>query len=262
MSRNLLLTLEYDGTNYLGWQRQPAYQGMSVQQRVEQALAEVLGQRVVVHGAGRTDAGVHALGQCCSFLCPTAVPLEKLPDILNHRLPGDIRVSRAREMGADFHARFSAQGKHYRYLIEQQAPASAFRGRFSWQLEEELDLEAMEQAAAYLVGEHDFRYFTVRGCESKTFIRCIHRLSLTRPPAGEGGFPWQGLRQPLALDAEGNGFLYKMVRIIMGRLVAVGRRRLPPQVMEDFLRGSGPPNIPPAPPQGLMLMEVKYPENI
>ena len=256
--RNILLTLEYDGTDYVGWQRQPSYQGVSVQQRLEEALGDILGHTVSVTGAGRTDAGVHALGQRCNFYCDRPVPVEKLALILNHRLPPDIRVTCARPVDDAFHARYHARGKHYRYLLERQAPPSAFAGRWSWQLEDEPDLSLMRQAAALLVGEHDFRHFTVSGCETKTFVRRVQRLELSEPAGEKALPPLPGLTRPIVLDITGSGFLYKMVRIITGRLVAVGRGQLTPEEFAGYLSGSCTMNIPPAPARGLTLMEVFY----
>lgn len=258
MNRNILLTVEYDGTAYVGWQRQPSYQGVSVQQRLEEALARVLGHPVPVTGAGRTDAGVHALGQRCNFRCDTAVPLERLAAIVSHRLPPDIRVTQAAEVPEGFHARFDAKGKHYRYILERDAAPSAFGGRCSWQLTDEPDVALMRQGAELLLGEHDFRHFTVSGNESKTFTRTIYRLDITEPAEYEALPPLPRLSRPVLIDVEGNGFLYKMVRIITGRLVALGQGRISLDEFEGFLDGSFDRNIPPAPARGLTLMEVKY----
>ncbi|MBO7667975.1 MAG: tRNA pseudouridine synthase A, partial [Firmicutes bacterium] len=176
---NVLLTVEYDGTAYVGWQRQPAYQGVSVQQRVEEALSHVLGHPVSVTGAGRTDAGVHALGQRCNFRCDKPVPIAKLAEIVSNRLPPDIRVTEAAVVPDGFHARYVAKSKRYRYILERQARPSAFGGRWSWQIADQPDLELMRRGAELLVGEHDFRHFTVSGNESKTSVRRIYRLDIT-----------------------------------------------------------------------------------
>ena len=258
MNRNILLTVEYDGTAYVGWQRQPSFQGVSVQQRVEEALAHVLGHPVSVTGAGRTDAGVHALGQRCNFRCDTAVPVDRLAEIISHRLPPDIRVREAAEVPHSFHARFDAKGKHYRYILEREARPSAFGGRWSWQLEDGLDLDLMRQGAELLLGEHDFRHFTVSGNESKTFTRTVYRLDITEPDEYAAIAPLPRLSRPVLIDVEGNGFLYKMVRIITGRLVALGQGRISLDEFAGFLDGSFDRNIPPAPARGLTLMEVKY----
>lgn len=259
--QRILLTLSYDGTDYLGWQRQPGYQGVSVQQRVEEALRQVSGQRTVVHCAGRTDAGVHAWGQRCHFDCQQAVPLEKWPLLLNRHLPPAIRVRAAQPVAADFHARYHAMGKVYSYLIESFAPASAFGGRYSWQIERELDVAAMVRAAAPLLGRHDFRHYTLSKVSVTNFVRELRRLEISQPEPTTPLFPWQGLHRPLLIEVEGSGFLYKMVRLIVGRLVAVGWGQLPESAVAGFLEGSFWQNIPPAPARGLMLKEVLYPED-
>lgn len=258
--RVIRMTVSYDGTDFAGWQRQPASHGPSVQQTLEDALSGLLNrERVVVHGAGRTDAGVHAYGQCCHFRTSAALPVEKLPLILNRKLPAGVRVRAAAEAAPDFHARFSASGKHYRYTVERGAAASAFTGRFSWQVDTALDVAAMREAAALLVGRHDFRHFTVSGVSAHDFTRTITRLDIIEPAAGEALLPWQALSAPLLFDVAGDGFLYKMVRIIVGRLLAVGNGALPPAALAGYLDGSERRNIPPAPGRGLMLMEVFYP---
>jgi len=256
--RTLLLTVEYDGSGYVGWQRQPAHHGMSVQQRLEEALQQVFGEEIRLHGAGRTDAGVHAFGQCCHFKAAAPVPVEKLPAILNAKLPPGLCVRSAQQVADDFHARFDAQGKHYRYVIERSAARSAFTGRYSWQLDAALDVDAMRCAAAYLLGEHDFRHFTVSGVSASHFVRRIDTLTISEPQPEDNCLPWQKLTAPLVIDIEGNGFLYKMVRIITARLVAVGKGQIAPQAMVGYLDGSFTEVIPPAPPGGLMLMEVYY----
>ena len=259
MSANILLRLSYDGTDFVGWQRQPSSHGMSVQQLLEDSLSNIYGERIGISGAGRTDAGVHAFGACCNFRSSKPVPVEKLPLILNNLLPAAVRVHAAQAVDDAFHARFSACGKHYRYVIEQQAQALAFGGRDSWQLQENLDVAAMQQGAAFLLGEHDFRHYTVSGCSVKDFVRRIDTLEV-RQEDDFCGHPWQQLSRPIVIDVVGNGFLYKMVRIIVGRLVAVGRGEIVASQMADYIDGSFDKNIPPAPPRGLMLMKVFYPQ--
>jgi len=256
MEQNILLILEYDGTLYHGWQRQT--NGVSVQQTLEHALSGIYQERIAVTGAGRTDAGVHAFGQAAGFRAHRPVPLDKLPEIVNAKLPGDIHVRSARLMPDSFHARYAARGKRYRYVMEQGGGTSAFSGRYSWNVGGTLDVSAMEAAARSLPGRHDFRYFTVSGVSAWDFVRTIQRLDIAELPEGPDLFPWQRLTRPLMVEAVADGFLYKMVRIIVGRLAAVGRGALLPERMAGFLDGSFRENIPPAPPQGLMLMEVYY----
>lgn len=260
MERNILLTIQYDGSNYVGWQRQPALHGPSVQQKIELALSQVFREQIVVAGAGRTDSGVHANGQRCTFRAHTPVPLEKLPEILNRRLPGDIRISKAEQVPDSFHARFTPHRKRYRYVLCQGGEANAFNYRYAWFLEAPCDLEAMQEGAAYLLGEHDFFHYTVSGVSASDFVRCISGLDVYRPTQVEASFPWQTMPDPILVEVEADGFLYKMVRIIVGRLVAVGQGKIPPAAMKGYLEGSFDLNIPPAPPQGLQLLWVRYQE--
>lgn len=258
MEQNILLTIQYDGSNYVGWQRQPANHGASVQQEIEQVLSQVFREQIVVAGAGRTDSGVHALGQRCTFRAHTPVPLEKLVNILNRRLPGDIRVTQAQQVADSFHARFSPHRKRYRYVLSQSGPANAFNYRYAWFLETPLDLSAMRAGGAYLVGKHDFFHYTVSGVSAEDFVRTIRAVDVYVPDLLTSCFPLQTIPNPILIEVEADGFLYKMVRIIVGRLVAVGQGKLPPQAMQGYLDGSFDRNIPPAPPQGLQLLWVEY----
>jgi len=255
--RNIGLLLQYDGTAYVGWQRQPAQHGLSVQQVLEDTLSLVFREEIKITGAGRTDSGVHAAGQCCNFMANKPVPAEKLADILNMKLPPDIHIRKAWEAEPDFHARYSAKGKRYRYLLQQGGKANAFNYRYSWRVPGELDVEAMEEAASLLLGTHNFRNFTLSAVSAKNFERTIYRISLDKPTPGSS-FPWEEMDSPLAIEVEGNGFLYKMVRIIVSRLVAVGQGLISLKDMQGYLDGSFDLNIPPAPAGGLMMMEVYY----
>jgi len=259
MARNIKLTIAYDGTAYVGWQRQPVHQGISVQQRLEEAVAAVLGHPVTIHGAGRTDSGVHAIGQAANFFCDKPLPIDKTAEVINRLLPSDIRVREAIEVAPDFHARISPHKKRYRYLIEQGCRCSPFAAGYSWQLQGNLNLNLMHTAAQVLVGEHDFRYYTLAGASAKNFVRTIHNLDIYEPAQAENPlFPWQELRAPVVIDVIGNGFLYKMVRLIVSRLVAVGQGRLPGEALEAFLHGELAENIPPAPARGLFLEKIWY----
>ena len=248
------LILQYDGSAYIGWQRQAPQHGLSVQQAVEEAIERVIGQAVSLQGAGRTDSGVHALAQTAHFCCPTAIPLHKLKLAINNILPADIRVIAAQEAPDSFHARFSATGKRYRYLLAADQP-NAFNFRWYWPLKQLPQQEPMRQAAACLIGQHDFRHFTLSNGRARTFVREIRDICIYKPAQQALPCP---LEQALAIEIEGSGFLYKMVRLITARLVAIGQGILPPQSMEDFLRGQPAQALPPAPPQGLTLMEMYY----
>lgn len=259
MERNIKMTVAYDGTSYIGWQRQPASQGISIQQRLEEAVSFVLGHPVTIHGAGRTDAGVHAIGQITNFSCTKPLPIEKMAKVINNLLPPDIRVMEAVEVAHSFHARFTPHTKRYRYLLEQGCRCSPFAAHYSWQVPGPLNLNAMRQSAQVLLGEHDFRYYTLSGVSTKNFVRKIYHLDIYTPNQPQCPlFPWQELRAPLVIDVTGNGFLYKMVRLIVCRLVAVGQGRLPDQAISAFLHGELKENIPPAPSQGLFLEKIWY----
>ncbi len=259
MERNIKLTIAYDGSGFVGWQRQPAHHGKSIQQQIEDSLSALLDHKVVIHGAGRTDAGVHAIGQVANFFCDKPLPIDKLADILNNILPSSIRIISAIEVTPEFHARFSPHKKRYRYLIEQGRRCSPFAANYSWQLDSKLNLDVMSNSAQSLVGRHDFRHYTLAKTSVIDFVREIYSLQVYQPPQSRDVFfPWQELCDPLVIEVTGNGFLYKMVRIIVGRLVAVGKGELPPEAMAEFLSGVRHDNIPPAPARGLFLDYIWY----
>lgn len=245
--RTILLILEYDGTNFAGWQLQP--NGRSVQGEVEAALERLLGEPVRVQSAGRTDAGVHARAMPVHFRTARELPLTAFRDGLNCLLPDDVAVREARVMPADFHARFQAAGKWYRYTIDRRAVRSPLAGRNSWLVRGALDLEAMRRAAALLVGEHDFGAFRASGCAARETVRLLERVEVTE----DGDF--------LHIDVRGNGFLRNMVRLLTGTLVEIGRGKRPVADIPRLLgREPGMRAGVNAPPQGLCLMEVRYPE--
>ena len=256
--QNVRIKIAYDGTNYVGWQRQPEDRGVSIQQTLERALAEMLEHPVTLNGAGRTDAGVHAMGQVANYTCDKPVPVEKVPVILNNLLPRDIRVLEAKVENASFHARFTPHEKRYRYVIEQAPRVSAFGTNYTWQVGEPLNLLTMQSEALALVGEHDFRNFTVSGVSANNFVRRITGVEIYEPNADKAYFPWQQLNSPLVIGVTGNGFLYKMVRIIVGRLVAAGQGKLPRHAIFGYLNGTVTEQIPPAPPRGLFLESITY----
>ncbi|NLF79961.1 MAG: tRNA pseudouridine(38-40) synthase TruA [Clostridia bacterium] len=261
MERNIKLIIAYDGAAYAGWQRQPAAQGISVQRKLEQAIGDILGHSVTLHGAGRTDAGVHAWGQVAAFRCDRPLPVGKMAAVINNLLPEDIRVREAWEAPPGFHPRFSPHLTTYRYLIEQGSRCSPFAGHYSWQLGNTLDIGRLRREAELLLGEHDFRHFTLTKASATNFVRRIESISIFCPAQPEGlMFPWQELASPLVIDVVGNGFLYKMVRLIVARLVAAGQGRLPEGALGAYLLGEVKANIPPAPASGLYLQEISYAE--
>lgn len=205
---------------------------------------------MTVHGAGRTDAGVHALGQVCSFRLNSTIDPATLARALNAVLPGDVRVARAEETAADFHARFDATGKVYHYRIVCGPFVSPFVRRYAWHMYPALDLDAMKVAAEVLIGEHDFTTFRGAGSEAHTSVRTITRLTWS------GG---SGPADPLTIRFEGNGFLRHMVRSIAGTLVEIGLGRWPASAMTEILESRDRTRAgKTAPALGLFLVEVKY----
>jgi tRNA pseudouridine38-40 synthase len=255
--RNIKLTIQYDGTGYIGWQNQPQFHGRSVQQTLESALKKVLLHPVTIYGAGRTDAGVSALGQVANFHTENIIPIEKLILALNHVLPNDIRICEAKEVDQDFHARYDAGGKTYIYTIDQSSDCNVFLGHWAWQIPQRLDIGAMQEAALYMIGQHDFSQFCAAGGSAKSHIRRIDSLIIGQTEH-INQLPWSALPQPLLIEISGNGFLYKMVRFITARLVAVGLGKYQPVDMQKFLQNQMSIAIKPAPAQGLILWQVKY----
>jgi tRNA pseudouridine38-40 synthase len=249
--RTLKLTLAYDGTRLVGWQRQA--EGESVQGLLESALARLQGASVAVHGAGRTDAGVHALGQVASAEVTLAHDTGTILRALNGQLPPEVRVLRVDEAPSRFHARFSAKAKSYRYLIANTAVQSPFARPWSWHVPEPLDLDAMNAAAAAIVGRHDFAAFQSTGGDVATTVRVIGRSSFAPHAAGADGEPL------LAYEIDGDGFLRHMVRALVGTLVEVGRGARTPESVRALLDGGSRSDAgPTAPPHGLFLVGVEY----
>ncbi len=244
--RCLRLTLEYDGLNYVGWQRQA--EGMSIQRLLEEALAPFAGEPVTVHGAGRTDAGVHALRQVASVYTGAPHDVETLQRALNAILPVTVRVVEIEEAPAGFHARFDAVSKSYQYRIVNGPYASAFEHRYVWHVPGTLDLEAMRAAAALLVGRHDFAAFQASGAEVSSTVRTIASLEIATASGGH-----------VFIRVDADGFLRHMVRTIAGTLVDVGLGRWPAASMREILASRDRTQAGrTAPPWGLFLVAVKY----
>jgi tRNA pseudouridine38-40 synthase len=253
--RILKLTLSYDGTRLVGWQRQA--EGESVQALLEDALARFEGRPVTVHGAGRTDAGVHALGQVASVEVTFAHDVSRLARALNAHLPEDIRVLAVEEAVPGFHARFRARSKTYRYCIRNAAVASPFERAFVWHVPQPLDVDAMRAAASRLLGRHDFSTFRSIGTDVPDAVRTLQVSAVVETA---GAVPWLGDAGPLlTYEVTGDGFLRHMVRAIAGTLVEVGRGWRDAAQMDDLLRAKDRARAgATAPPQGLFLVRVDY----
>lgn len=244
--RTLRLTIAYDGTNYAGWQRQ--LNAIAIQQVVEEAFAHLTGGVApTISGAGRTDAGVHALGQIASVNVEFEHSLLSVQRALNTRLPADIRVIDVAEMPPGFHARFQATGKSYRYRMVITSVMSPFDRFTAWHVPWPLNVSEMQKAAALLTGTHDFASFQATGTKITETTRTVEQLSVT----DVGG--------QLLIDATGDGFLRNMVRILAGTLMEVGTGHRPADSMPDILAAKSRDAAgKTAPPQGLTLMSVRY----
>jgi len=239
------LTVAYDGTDFVGWQYQP--NGISVQQRLEEAIAQLTGSVHAVHSSGRTDAGVHARGMVCHLTTELDLPVKAWREGVNRFLPETIAVRQAERVAEDFHARFSAQGKFYRYTILRDGVRSPLDRLTSWQVKQSLDLAAMRKAAESFVGEHDFSAFRTTGCAAETTIRHIASVTLVE----DGDL--------LYIDVRGGGFLRNMVRMMVGTLVDIGRGKRPPEDIAKMLAVPGSvASALTAPAHGLCLMDVAY----
>jgi tRNA pseudouridine38-40 synthase len=245
VSRNIRLVVEYDGTAFSGWQKQPGLR--TVQGSLEDAIREMTGETVFVRGAGRTDAGVHAAGQVASFPLEAQIPPGGLLRGLNSILPEDVAVVDVADADPAFDARFSARGKVYRYLVWNHLVRSPRRARTTWHVRAPLDMAAIREAAAAAVGEHDFRAFRASDCERRTTRRIVRRLDVSR----------QG--PEVSLEVEATAFLKNMVRILVGTLIDVGRGRLTADTIARMLEtGDRAAGGVTAPPQGLTLIRIIY----
>jgi len=245
-TRNVKLTIEYDGTNYHGWQRQA--NATTIQQVMEEGIERLVGHPVTLYGSGRTDAGVHALGQVANFRTTSAIPAGQLHHAINAHLPADIAVVRAEDVAAEFHARYWARSKTYRYSIVCRPVRPVIGARYVHWLRRDPDFERMHEAAARFLGEHDFGAFATE-CPDEGTVRVVTRSELVR--AGER----------IDYYVAANGFLYNMVRAMVGTLLEVGFGKLEPddvaRILESRDRTLAGPT---APARGLCLLSVDYGE--
>ena len=244
--RNIKLTIEYDGKDFNGWQRQP--NKLNIQGNIEQAIKNVTGEDVELFASGRTDAGVHSFGQVANFKTESLIPLEKIPIALNTNLKKSIRIIKAEEVNEKFHSRLSCKKKTYRYVINNSSCESAIYRNLETYIPSRLNINKMKEAAKYFEGEHDFKAFKASGTSSKSSVRTIYNLNIIEKENNR-----------IYIEITGNGFLYNMVRIISGTLVEVGMEKIKPEeiieIIESKDRSKAGKTLP---AHGLFLLNVEY----
>jgi tRNA pseudouridine38-40 synthase len=244
---NTLIRISYDGTHYGGFQIQ--LNAPTIQEKLERALTVIYKQPVRITGAGRTDSGVHARGQAANFNAPFSIAIEKLPHAINALLPADIVVTGAALVHDHFHARYDASGKLYSYSIDQAAFPQVMKRLYSWHMPDPLNLERMREAALLFEGTHDFKAYQAAKGQVVDTVRTISRLEIKHFPGLDS----------LVFEVEGSGFLYHMVRLMIGTLVRVGKENLKLQDIVATLHGANPGAVgPTAPAHGLCLERVDY----
>lgn len=244
--RNIRLLLQYEGTRYQGWQKQTSTDN-TIQGKLEKLLSRMCNEEIELQGSGRTDAGVHALGQTANFHTNSDMPTEEMLAYINSYLPEDIAVTQVLEAAPRFHSRLNATGKHYVYRVVNSSVPDVFLRRYALAVPEKLDEEAMRKAAGYLLGEHDFKSFTSAKKGKKSTVRRIDEIRITR----EGDM--------LSFSFKGNGFLYHMIRILMGTLLEVGRGERDPESIPALIASCDREKAGPlVPAKGLTLVEIYF----
>jgi tRNA pseudouridine38-40 synthase len=244
--RTIKLTIEYDGTNYQGWQVQP--KGLTIQGMIEEKLALLTGETIPLMGSGRTDAGVHAFGQIAHFKTKSQMDVHSIQRALNSLLPPDIVIQKVEQVEAEFHARKHSKSKAYEYRILNRKIRSAFHRGYAWHIPQKLDLKGMKKASQKLMGEHDFSSFRSVGSPTRTAVRKVSRAEWRR---GRDGI--------IRFEIEANGFLKQMVRAIVGTLVEAGKGKISSEEFQRILDSKDRKRAgPTAPAHGLFLKEVKY----
>lgn len=244
--RNIKLVIEYDGRGFNGWQKQP--NKLNIQGEIENAIFQITGEKVDLIASGRTDAGVHSLGQTANFKTNSNIPIEKMAIAINSKLKRSIRIQNAEEVEERFHSRYSVKSKRYRYTINNSEFGSAIYRDMEYHFPIKLDIDKMKKAAKYFEGEHDFKAFKASGTSSKSSVRKIYKAEVIKAENNR-----------IYIELTGNGFLYNMVRIIAGTLVYVGTGKiLPEEIPEIIEAGERIRAGKTLPPNGLCLMEVIY----
>jgi tRNA pseudouridine38-40 synthase len=220
--RNIQIIIEYDGSNYCGWQRQE--NGISVQQKLEEAVVSITKEKSSLIGASRTDAGVHALGQSANFYTNSKIPIEKFAFAINSKLSDDIAVIKAMERDDNFHSRYHAKQKTYIYQIFTRRISSPFLKNYAYHCFYDVNLEKMIEGSKYIIGEHDFMAFMASGSQSKTFVRTIHEINIYKK------------KDLISIEVTGNGFLYNMVRILSGTLLYAAIGKMKPSDIKTIIQ--------------------------
>lgn len=243
--RNIKLIIEYDGKEFNGWQKQR--NKLNIQGEIEKAIEAITGEQVDLIASGRTDAGVHSLGQTANFKTKSAIQIEKIPIAINSQLKKSIRIKSAEEVEEDFHSRYNCKRKTYRYTINNSEQGSAIYRNIEYHIPQKLNFEEMERAINFFEGEHDFKAFKSSGGSGKTTIRTIYRAEIKRE------------NERIIIELTGNGFLYNMVRIITGTLVEVGMGKIQatqiPEIIKSKDRQLAGRTVP---AHGLCLVKVEY----
>lgn len=246
--KRIKLTVAYDGTNYCGWQIQP--NGITIEEVLNKSLSRLAGEDIRIIGASRTDSGVHARGNVAVFDTETSIPAERIAYALNQKLPEDIVIVRSEEVALDWHPRYCDCTKTYEYHIYNADVPDPTRRLTTYFVSYRLDIEKMREAAGYLVGEHDFASFCNIRTNVESTVRTIYELQVIKN------------EEDVTIRIRGNGFLYNMVRIIVGTLLRVGRGFYTPEQVKDILEAKDRQAAGvTAPPQGLMLVGIEYPKS-
>ena len=243
--RNIKLTIEYDGTSYGGWQKQK--NNRTIQQCIEEVIKLLTGEEVELIGSSRTDAGVHAKGMVANFITNSKIPADKFREAINTKLPDDIGIIKSEEVDKNFHSRYDSKGKTYCYTLVNRYEKVCLGRSYVYQVRDELNYNLMKDAAKYFLGKHDFKAFKTNGSSVKTSVRTISGLELELKG------------DVLKIFISADGFLYNMVRIIVGTLIEVGKGKIKPEDIESIIRNGDRSKAGPCvPPNGLVLEKVFY----
>ena len=243
--RNIKLTIEYDGTSYGGWQKQK--NNRTIQQCIEEAIKLLTGEEVELIGSSRTDAGVHAKGMVANFITNSKIPADKFREAINTKLPDDIGIIKSEEVDKNFHSRYDSKGKTYCYTLVNRYEKVCIGRNYVYQVRDELNYNLMKEAAKYFLGKHDFKAFKTNGSSVKTSVRTINGLELELKG------------DVIKIFVSADGFLYNMVRIIVGTLIEVGKGKIKPEDIESIIKNGDRSKAGPCvPPNGLVLEKVFY----